>query len=207
MDIISMSAGATFTCAIGDGGQTWCWGDGNFGQTGSEGAQNSDIPQEILNFIPEAKYLSSGWFHTCALTNSGGISCWGKNYEGELGNSSTVSRAEAVNVAEFTGKKITRLMSIGGRTSCAVTTENELYCWGKNDHGQVGNGTTRDQLFPFLIDTSIDEVVSLSVGASHACYLTDMNALWCWGANDHLQLGVNNPENSTIPIQIDIPYD
>ena len=97
--VISLSAGATFTCAAGGTGQTWCWGDGSSGQTGNKIYQSSPLPQEIAKNIPEVDQLSSGWFHTCALSTSGEISCWGKNYEGELGNSSAVSRAEAVTIS------------------------------------------------------------------------------------------------------------
>lgn len=204
IDIQSLSTGATFTCAADQTAQTWCWGDGSFGQIGSRNADPASSPREIEKAIPGVNSISSGWFHTCALTDSGDLFCWGKNYEGELGNSSTISRAEAVNVVGLTGKKIIRQMSMGGRSGCAVTTDNELFCWGKNDYGQVGNRSTTDQLFPALIDAPGEEITSLSVGASHACYLTSQDDLFCWGANDHLQLGISSPEISTFPTLIEL---
>jgi alpha-tubulin suppressor-like RCC1 family protein len=200
-----MSVGATFTCANRVSGQTWCWGDGSFGQTGNKINKSSPLPQEITKTIPEIKQLSSGWFHTCALSTSGEISCWGKNYEGELGNSSTVSRAEAVTISGVHTKTGVSLMAAGGRSTCAATLDHQVYCWGKNDYGQVGDRIAKDQLFPKLISTSETKIISLVLGASHACYLTENNQLWCWGANDHNQLGVSSPAMVTVPILIDIP--
>lgn len=205
--VIGLSVGATFTCAAGGTGQTWCWGDGIFGQTGNNTYKGSPLPQEIINDIPEVKHLSSGWFHSCALSASGEISCWGKNYEGELGNSSTVSRAEAVTISGVHTKTEVSLIAAGGRTTCAATLDHLVYCWGKNDYGQLGDGTKKDHLFPIQIATAENNVISLTVGASHACYLTENNQIWCWGANDHFQLGVSSPVMATAPILIDVPKD
>jgi alpha-tubulin suppressor-like RCC1 family protein len=205
--VFNISVGATFTCANGVSGQTWCWGDGSFGQTGNKIYKSSTLPQEITKTIPEIKQLSSGWFHTCALSTSGEISCWGKNYEGELGNSSTVSRAEAVTISGVHTKTGVSLLDTGGRSTCAATLDHLVYCWGKNDYGQVGDGIPKDQLFPKLISTSESGIISLTLGASHACYLTENNQLWCWGANDHYQLGVSSPAMATSLILIDVPEE
>jgi alpha-tubulin suppressor-like RCC1 family protein len=205
--VIELSLGATFTCAAGGTGQTWCWGDGSFGQTGNKTYTSSPIPQEITKTIPEIKLISSGWFHTCALSTSGEISCWGKNYEGELGNSSTLSRAEAITISGVHTKAGVTLLAVGGRSTCAATLDHLVYCWGNNNYGQVGDGTPKDQLFPKLISTSETGIISLALGASHACYLTENNQLWCWGANDHYQLGVSAPAMVTNPILIDVPQD
>jgi alpha-tubulin suppressor-like RCC1 family protein len=205
--VVSMSAGATFTCAASETGQTWCWGDGFFGETGNPLLKSSALPEEISQPIPGISQLPSGWFHTCALTDDGGISCWGKNLEGELGNSSTVSSADPVYVAGITGKKDVRLIAAGGRSTCAVTADNQVYCWGKNNYGQLGDGTTTDSLLPVKVPSVESKIVDLIVGASHACYLTENGQLWCWGANDHLQAGAAYPALVVTPVQIDIPSD
>lgn len=205
--VISLSIGATFTCASGETGQTWCWGEGSFGQTGNKIYKSSPIPQEIVKTIPEVDHISSGWFHTCALSSNNEISCWGKNYEGELGNSSTVSRAEAVTISGVHTKTGVSLLAAGGRSTCAGTLDHQVYCWGKNDYGQVGDGIPKDQLFPKLISTSESGIIGLTLGASHACYLTENNQLWCWGANDHYQLGVSSPVVVTDPMLIDVPEE
>lgn len=205
-NVISISAGASFTCAAGDDGENWCWGDGMFGQTGGRLMKSSATPQETENNIPGIIQLSSGWFHTCALTDSGYITCWGKNYEGALGNSSTVSRGLAANVTGISGKKEVRLLAAGGRSACAVIASGQLYCWGKNDYGQAGIGNTSDVLLPFEVTTLTGKhVISLAIGASHVCALTDATELFCWGANDHYQLGVDTPDMSLSPLLIILP--
>jgi alpha-tubulin suppressor-like RCC1 family protein len=205
--VIGLSVGAIFTCAAGGTGQTWCWGDGSFGQTGNKIFTSSQLPQQITKTIPEVKLITSGWFHTCALSTNDEISCWGKNYEGELGNSSTVSRAETVTISGVHTKTGVSFIAAGGRSTCAATLDHQVYCWGKNDYGQVGDGIAKDQLFPKLISTSEAGIISLALGASHACYLTENNQLWCWGANDHFQLGVSSPGMVTTPTLIDLHDD
>ncbi len=205
--VISMSAGATFTCAAGVSGQTWCWGDGFFGETGDSLLKSSIIPKMISQPIPGIIQLSSGWFHSCALTKDGGIACWGKNLEGALGNSSTVSRADPVSVSGISGKQEVRLIAAGGRSTCAVTTDNQVYCWGKNNYGQVGDGSGTDRLLPMPVSSGVSEIIGITVGASHACALTGDGQLWCWGANDHQQLGLDSPTIIPTPIKINIPSE
>ena len=205
-NVISLSAGATFTCAVGEDGKNWCWGNGSFGQTGIKLLKSSAVPQETENDIPGTIQFTSGWFHTCVLTNSGHIACWGKNYEGALGNSSTVSRGLAAYVTGISGKKDVRLLAAGGRSTCAVLDIGQLYCWGKNDYGQAGIGNTSDLLLPFEVTTLTGKhIISLTVGASHVCALTDASELFCWGANDHYQLGVDSLDMSLTPLLIELP--
>lgn len=206
-NVITMSAGATFTCAASATGQTWCWGDGFFGETGDRLLAVGTSPKEIRNPVPEIIQLTSGWFHSCAMTKNGDIFCWGKNLEGELGNSSTVSRADPVNVSGITGKQVVYQISAGGMSSCAVTSENKIFCWGRNNFGQIGDGSTKDRLFPVQVPSGGQNIAGIAVGASHACYLTDSGQIWCWGANDHQQLGAVSPSLSLSPLQIDIPSE
>lgn len=203
-NVVAMSAGATFTCAT-EGGKTWCWGDGSFGQIGLPGMKSSREPVEFSALSNPISQLSSGWFHTCALTPEGDIQCWGKNLEGELGNSSTVSRADPVPVSSLSGKKAVRLVSAGGQSTCVVSNDNRVLCWGKNDLGQLGNGTFMGSLFPIGVLTIEAAITGIAVGASHACYLTADNQVYCWGANDHFQMGNDAKLIFTQPLRILIP--
>lgn len=198
--VVAMAAGADFTCAAGRSGEIWCWGNGQFGQTGNKLMTGSRLPETSINLIPDVTALVAGWFHTCAITKGGEIACWGKDYEGALGNSGTASRALAALVTGISNKKEVSLLVAGGRSGCAVTTQNELYCWGKNDYGQIGNGSVNDALLPSLITGVQGKIISIAVGASHTCALTEENNLWCWGANDHWQLGMESAEPALVPV-------
>ena len=201
-----ISLGATFTCAAGTDGEAWCWGDGSFGQTGNNNPASNTAPQMITTLPTAVVRVSSGWFHTCALAGGDSIMCWGKNYEGELGNSSTVSRADAAHLTGIKDGTTFKDLDAGGRTTCALTTDSQVYCWGKNDYGQLGIRSLSDYLYPMQVSELQDEqVTSIAVGASHVCALTKQNKLWCWGANDHLQLGKDSIELVNVPIQIEIP--
>ena len=80
------------------------------------------------------------------------------------------------------------LLAVGGQTSCAMVKNQQVSCWGRNHHGQVGDQTLINRLLPTLLN--LPELPSaIKVGGSHACILTATQSIYCWGANDLNQLG------------------
>jgi alpha-tubulin suppressor-like RCC1 family protein len=80
------------------------------------------------------------------------------------------------------------VLESGGEHTCSLSA-GRVYCWGKNDKGQLGDGTTENRFEPVALVGIADPVVGLSCGVEHCCGLTDRGAVWCWGANDVGQLG------------------
>jgi alpha-tubulin suppressor-like RCC1 family protein len=201
---INITAGGTFTCAAGADGSAWCWGDGSSGETGSKAKESSPLPVQVSG-VADVTSLSAGWEHVCVLTAAGNTACWGKNYAGELGNSSRLPRYLPAPVTGLSGKQPLRLLSAGGQTTCAVTTQNQLFCWGRNDAGQAGAAARVDQLLPIQITGISGDIQSLTVGGSHACALTGSGQLYCWGANDLNQLGAAAVVDSSTPVRLETP--
>lgn len=138
--------------------------------------------------------ISAGGFHTCAVTTGGGVQCWGRNNFGQLGNGTTTSTTVPVSVCQtFNTKTLqcTQLLtgvagvSAGGEYTCAVTTTNVFKCWGKNDRGQVGDGTVSTRTTPVDVLTG---VTAFSAGTLHTCAVVG-GGIKCWGYAAVGQLG------------------
>jgi hypothetical protein len=96
--------------------------------------------------------VSPGGQHTCALTASSGIKCWGRNEEGEVGDGTAVSRTRPVDVPGLTSG--VAQVSAGDRHTCALLTNGTAKCWGYNVEGQLGDGTTSDRSSPVSVCAS-----------------------------------------------------
>jgi len=150
-------AGQGFTCAAQTAG-VLCWGDNEHGQLGN-GTGNGDatwIPQQVVGFNESLKTLSAGHGHTCASSDNGGAWCWGVNGFGRLGNGTTTNQIMAVPVLDLPGN--VEQISAGATHTCALVsiTERledrlELYCWGENTRGQLGDGTNEERHQPVQV--------------------------------------------------------
>ncbi len=131
--------------------------------------------------------IAAGYHFTCALTSAGGIKCWGDNSSGQLGNGTTTSSLTARDVPGLT----TGVQSIvaGASHACALTSVGGVKCWGNNEFGQLGDGTTSNRLVWKDVVGLSSGVRAIAAGFSHTCALTDAGALMCWGDNLLGQLG------------------
>lgn len=154
--------------------------------------------------------VSAGGAHSCGMTSTGTLYCWGSNSHGQLGDGTTTDRSTPVPVG---GGLTFSYASTGGSHTCGVTPAGDAYCWGLNDHGQLGDGTTADRTSPVLVAGGLrfgglaPGLPVLSAGASHTCGLVPNPSgepfAYCWGLNDHGQLGDgtrNNQRTSPAPV-------
>lgn len=218
-----IAVGNAFACVVSDA-RVYCWGSNNFGQLGNNSLTNSSVPVAVnvsgvlsgkvitaLAAVPDANT-------TCALADSVAY-CWGSNVSGELGIGSTVSYSAIPRQVTglLAGKLVTdiALSSQGSGAgsginahACAVA-DGEVYCWGSNLLGMLGNNSTTDSIAPVKVQKNTGglagKVVSRVVtGHPHSCALTTDNLLYFWGNNANGQLGNNNPTmtNSTVPVAV-----
>ncbi len=186
-NIISISTGESFSCALDSSGNVKCWGTNSTGQLGngtSSPTSNSATPVSVSGLTGIIS-LSSGGAHSCALNNVGIVKCWGYNGYGQLGNGTDVSSSVPVSVSGLTG--VTAISS-GNASSCAIMNTGELKCWGDNGYGQLGNGTTISSKVPVLV-TGLSNAKTVTVGGAHVCALTNAGEVKCWGNNQYKQLG------------------
>jgi alpha-tubulin suppressor-like RCC1 family protein len=134
---IDISAGTYHTCAITSTNAIKCWGYNEYGQLGNGTYNNSSSPVTVAGFSDDGAVVSAGYQHTCAVTASGSIKCWGYNSDGQLGEGTTYySRITPVDVLGLTSG--VKTVSAGTGHTCAVTEAGGLKCWGGNERGQLG---------------------------------------------------------------------
>jgi len=142
----SIAAGGSHTCAIVSGTILKCWGWNAFGQLGDSTPTDKTVPVDVKWLAGTAAYVSAGADFTCAIMRAGNLRCWGNNTFGQLGDGTTTIRHTPINVQGLTYKVL--LLSAGYYTTCAVTVDGKMQCWGNNLFGQLGNGATVNSSAP-----------------------------------------------------------
>ena len=190
------------TCGLATTGQTYCWGDNGRGQlgVGSADVLPHPIPLPVSTGVTFASITAGLGQHSCGRTTLGTAYCWGENTFGALGNETQEASPIPVEVA---GSRTFSQLIAGGFIghTCALTGTGAAYCWGENERGQIGDGTTVDRLAPTAVFGGLI-FTSLDAGFRHTCGRDHTGALYCWGANGAGQLGNNTNTLSTVPSQV-----
>ena len=192
--VATVSAGFRHTCALTTAGGLKCWGDNRKGQLGDGTQTERNTPVDVCamgatrpctaannNILTGVAAVSAGAFgHTCAVTTTGGVLCWGDNGSGQLGDGNLLFRLRLTPV-DVVGLSGVGAVSAGGAYSCALT--GGLKCWGFNSSGQLGDGTTTSRATPVDVVGLTSGVTGVAAGFGHTCALTTESALKCWGDN------------------------
>lgn len=196
----SVSAGGTFTCALTTVGGVRCWGAGSLGQLGDGLLTGSSVPVTPTGLSTGIAAISVGAQHACALTTSAGVKCWGWNNYGETGDQSgATTTAQPIDVTGLPTNIVA--ISVGGYHSCVVTSSGQAWCWGENQVGQLGDGTTVDRSTPSPV-LGLSGVVSMTGGTYHSCAIAAGGAVSCWGSNNSGQLGNGSATDSWLPVPV-----
>ncbi|MBN1439621.1 MAG: hypothetical protein JW929_09450 [Anaerolineales bacterium] len=210
---LAISAGAYHACATDSGGTVKCWGDNRHRQV---------FPLKLdfgeIGTIPgDYRAVAAGGYHSCALTADGAVLCWGNNKYGQLGENTAVplteptaeptrgeTKAPPTSTPSPTPEPANRAVSIAaGRShSCAVTTAGGVRCWGKNEHGELGNGTFTDSIIPVDVIGLSSGAAEVAVGWGHSCALMANGGVKCWGYNKNGELGNRSGEDLNRPVDV-----
>lgn len=137
----------------------------------------------------QPRAVAAGNDHACAVLETGQVKCWGHNNFGQLGDGTTVDRQSAVAVK---GLPPVYGIAAGGDHTCAWTSswDADLYCWGRNDFGQLGDGTVTSRTTAIRTIVNGENVRLVALGGDHTCAVTASQGLFCWGLNTSGQLGI-----------------
>lgn len=208
--IKQITGGDWHTCAIASDDKVYCWGDGTFGQLGQGSFSGSNAPVAVdMNGAlagKTVKSISAGYYHTCAIASDDQAYCWGAGDYGHLGNNNPTHSNVPVAVSTsgaLAGKTLKSLGS-GGWHNCAVASDNRLYCWGRNDFGQVGSVGSGNSNVPVAVNTSGilsgKDMRAMDGGLTHSCAIDIDNVAYCWGSGTSGELGNNTTSNSSVPV-------
>jgi alpha-tubulin suppressor-like RCC1 family protein len=206
-DVRSISMGGGHACVVKTDGSAWCWGYAYQGQLGdgtSGDAQNHRLtPVRVLQgtgFLTDVKSISAGSNNTCAVKVNGSAWCWGDGDYGANGDGTKGDRYSAVRVKRSGGGSLTHVVAIaasGGEHACALRKDGTVWCWGYAALGQTGDGTNGDAQGLRLkavqvrrVSGFLTGITSVSSGPEyHSCARRNDGTAWCWGFDDHGQLG------------------
>jgi alpha-tubulin suppressor-like RCC1 family protein len=132
--------------------------------------------------------IAAGADHSCATTLAGEVEGWGNNAYGQLGaGASGFGEWNPDPIEPFALEASVRAVSLAVRHSCALNQADELWCWGSNETGQLGNGSTSNVSSPPVEVARIDGGWrSVAAGALRMCAVTQLGALFCWGGGQYL---------------------
>lgn len=198
-NVKSVSLGGYHSAAITENGDLYMWGHNECGQIGDETTTDRYTPTKIMSNV---KSVSLGYCHSGAITESGDLYMWGNNRQGQLGDGTTtniltpkkiMSNIKSVSFGYDKAGGISTIYDFIG----VITENGDLFMWGYNWQGQLGDGTTANRLIPTKI---MSNVKSVSLGDKHSGAITENGDLYMWGYNGRGQLG-----NGTTNIRVYTP--
>lgn len=206
------AVGYSHGCLIASDDQVYCWGDNSKGQIGNNDTSFAATPQAVVNTgVLNGKTIKSlyvGNEVTCVIASDDQSYCWGLGSKGQLGNNSAGNSLVPVAVITsgvLSGKTI-KSMSLGYQHTCAIASDNQAYCWGYNNYGQVGNNGSSVLYAPAAVTTSGTlsgkSIKKLYAGWDFTCAIASDNQAYCWGYNSGGQLGTNDQTNKMVPAAV-----
>jgi len=199
----SLDIGDDFGCALTALGAVFCWGDNGNGQIGIGAAAvgiDQPTPVQVTGLSSGVVQIAVGYDHACALTDAGALFCWGDNFDGQLGDGTTTDQPEPVSPVGLPANIVS--VSAGDTHTCVLTQAGDVYCWGNNTAGRLGDGTDTNRPAPTKVIDLPGPVAQISAGDEGTCALTEAGAALCWGDNDEGQLGNGTTTDSFVPTPV-----
>jgi len=185
-----------FACGIRTTGTLWCWGDGTYGQLGTNSTAPSDTPTQV-GVLTTWTDISVGAATTCGIAG-GSVFCWGAGGSGQIGNNDVLNRLVPTAIS---GGGTWTSVSVGDQQVCGIKSDSSLWCWGSNNLGQLGIGSTVSQKVPVRVGTANDWT-QVSAGGVASCGIRTGGLLFCWGGSPSGQVGDGTTSQRTTPVQI-----
>ena len=197
--IIAISGGGSHSVALKNDGTVWAWGNNSTGQLGNGSSSNSNVPV-LVNGLTGIIAIAGGGGFSLALKNDSTVWAWGNNWYGQLGNGTNTNPGNIpVQVSFLTG-----IIAIAGGVehSLALKNEGTVWAWGKNNYGQLGNGTATYCITAPVQVSSLNGIIAIAAGDYHSLALKNDNIVWAWGNNNQGQLGNGTNTESWVPVQV-----
>jgi len=222
-DVVSVSTGFNFGCAIVRNGTVYCWGVNDQGQLGDGTRTDHDVPAYVTTGLP-ATSIAAGSEHACAALADSSVWCWGSNSHGQIGNFNVLTGDASLSAVQVLiqdpmgsppNPPLLQVKSVvaGNANSCALFDDNHAACWGYGGDGELGNGQFPGHAISpqsVIIPDDSGMLVNLifgggqiAAGGYHTCGLilnSPSNSIACWGWNKRGQLGDGSESSRSIAV-------
>ncbi len=179
----TLALSSEHSCAVMTDGSAYCWGNNTSGQLGDGTNQRQSVPVKVdLPQGTTVTQLTAGHDHTCAILSDSNAYCWGNNTSDQLGDGTGLHSNKPIKVKLPTGR-YARAIAAGESHTCAILDDYKIYCWGLNNYGQLGDGSTLKRLTPTPVVIPQGRRFASQLTANHdiTCAIFDREHLYCWG--------------------------
>jgi alpha-tubulin suppressor-like RCC1 family protein len=197
--VTSVGIGRQHTCAIVHGAVE-CWGTNDPFTVGDGTAVPRVVAVPVPGLASGGQAVVGGMDHSCVLMAEGTVKCWGSNSHGQLGDGTTTDRSGPTDVVGLPSGVVQ--LAAGDEHTCAVTTAGGVLCWGRNNAGQLGDGTTKDRTAPVAVGDLASGVRLVAASTHDTCAVTTAGGLLCWGDNKHGQVGDGSTTDRRAPVKV-----
>ena len=189
-EITAIAAQSNETCVLTSAGGVKCWGHNSHGQLGDNTNVRRPSPVDVTGLGAGVIEIAVGGQHACARTAVGGVKCWGRNVEGQIGDNSTTDRWTPVDVPGLSAG--VAAIAAGETHTCALLSGGSVRCWGDNIYGQLGDNTSTPQHLPSGVP-GLGGVIAIAAGYMHTCALVSGGGVKCWGLIQGPKSGITRP--------------
>jgi alpha-tubulin suppressor-like RCC1 family protein len=204
--VFAIATGAAHTCVAATiSASLFCFGRNSDGQLGTGGVSPMSDGAVSVSLgtttpLPRPAAVAAGDAHTCAVDDRGGVWCWGRGIDGQLGDGTGRERLSPTPVALGAGVPAAETIAAGAAHTC-VLAGGRIFCWGRNAEGQVG----AEMQVPIPAPVEVDGVSgarAIAAGGRHTCAIAADATVRCWGANESGQLGDGGTGSSNDPVEV-----
>lgn len=198
----ALAAGVSFGCGLKSDGTAFCWGSNAYG--GKLGAGSADDSSNVALQVKDLagiETIGASFGHACASTKTKEVFCWGTNGFGQLGTGGGPTNVPVKVPAASLPTQRAISVAAGSFHTCAAFENGDVYCWGRNDFGQVGVTAGGDQPAPqkVTLPALAEEVTT---GELHSCARLADKSVYCWGYGGGGELGNGGFVSSATPVKV-----
>lgn len=197
-----LAAGDGFTIGLKPDGTVYSWGKTFYSAAQMAGTLTYSVNHTKIP-VSNIKAIAAGDNFAIFLDSSGNMWGLGKNDKGQLGNGTTNNATTPVKVTEREINEDTTAIKVAVGTNhyIALKEDGTVWTWGKNEYGQLGNGTTAEETYPIKV-SGLSGITDVKAGNGFCLALKSDGTLWAWGKNDYGQLGNGTKVNSSVPVKV-----
>ena len=201
--MISVAFGDQHACGLTDAGIVKCWGRNNHGQIGTSGGDKNTPVEVSFGSTLIATSIYAGGHHTCVILSDGTVRCWGRNVHGQLGIGTTINTNTPTTVNTLGAGRTAISLALAWDSTCALLDDGSVKCWGKREHGQLGDGlSTGETSSPPSSPVSFGAgrtAKMITAGEFHYCAILDNDEIMCWGDGANGKLATGSTSDQTTP--------